>query len=131
MSKLIEEWRDIQGYEGKYQVSDWGRVKRISTNRILAKHHDKDGYELVNFKINNKHSLGKVHRLVAEAFIPNPQNKPCVDHINGIRDDNKVENLRWCTQQENLNMPLARKNNSSSSKIKILKRNRDGLGRFV
>lgn len=131
MDEQIEKWVDIKNFEGIYQISNCGRVKRISTNRILAKHHDKDGYELVNFKINNKHSLGKVHRLVAEAFIPNPQNKPCVDHINGIRDDNKVENLRWCTQQENLNMPLARKNNSSSSKIKILKRNRDCLGRFI
>ena len=131
MSKTNEEWREVVGYEEEYEVSNCGRVRRIKTSKILDKHFDKNGYELVNFKINGKHGLGKVHRLVAEAFIPNPQKKPCVDHINGIRNDNRAENLRWCTQKENLNFHLAKENLSSSSKIKTLKRNRDSLGRFT
>lgn len=140
MSQKIEEWRDIEGYEGLYQVSDWGRIKgleRFSTNNIFikehikSKHSDKDGYEMVNLKKNGKHSTKKVHRLVANAFIPNLENKPLVDHINGIRDDNRVENLRWFTSKENSNTPLAREHNSESSKKSVRKRNRDNLGRFI
>ena len=148
MSKSVEEWRPIQGYEGLYEVSDWGRVKsvertvtiyskltnttfkRIFESCIKSKHHDKDGYEGVNLKRDGKHSTKKVHKLVATAFIPNPDNKPCIDHINGVRDDNRVDNLRWCTQKENLNYPLARMNNSNSRKNSSLNRNRDKLGRF-
>lgn len=148
MSKEVEEWRPIQGYEGLYEVSDLGRIKglertvivyskltnttfkRFFESCIKSKHHDKDGYEMVNLKKDGKHSTKKVHKLVATAFIPNLDNKSCIDHINGIRDDNRVENLRWCTQKENLNYPLARANNSKSKKISCLKRNRDKFGRF-
>lgn len=140
MSKTVEEWRDIEGYEGLYQVSDWGRVKgleRFSSNNIFIKEHikskcsDKDGYELVNLKKNGKHSAKKVHRLVAIAFIPNLENKPIVDHIDGNRQNNKVENLRWFTSKENLTTQLARKNISEAQKNSTYKRNRDELGRFT
>ena len=104
----MEEWRDIKGYEGLYQVSNEGRVKSVRRN-IILKPSIQRGYAIVIFSVDNYKVTKKVHRLVAEAFIPNPQNKPCVDHINTIRDDNRVENLRWVTIQENSDNPLTRK----------------------
>lgn len=98
--KNVENWRDIEGYEGSYQVSDCGRVRSLRTNKIM-KLMIWHGYAYVNFTINNVVNHKSVHRLVAEAFIPNPENKPCIDHINTLKDDNRVENLRWVTQSEN------------------------------
>lgn len=95
----MEEWRDIKGYEG-YQVSNEGRVRSLRSNKLM-KLMIWHGYAYVNFTINNVVNHKSVHRLVAEAFLPNPHNKPCVDHINTITNDNRVENLRWVTQGEN------------------------------
>ena len=83
---------------------------------ILKTNKDKDGYEIIGFKIGDgdKGQRMRVHRLVAEAFIPNPDNYPCIDHINGIRDDNNVTNLRWCTVKMNSNYELAKKNRAEA-----------------
>jgi hypothetical protein len=115
-----EEWRDITGYEGLYQVSNLGRVKSVERyvyynngktihykERILKLYTDQNGYKRVGLRCNGKHYL--VHRLVAEAFIPNPDNKPCIDHINTCPWDNTVWNLKWCTSKENQNNPLTLK----------------------
>lgn len=124
-----EIWRDIKGFCG-YQVSNIERVKSIDRvitvgdykrkvdGLILKLSNDKDGYKTVNFKIGNdgKSFTKRVHRLVAEAFIENPQNYNCIDHINGIRDDNRVENLRWCTAKMNANYELALSNRSKAIK---------------
>lgn len=111
---MNEIWKDIVGYEGLYQVSNLGNVKSLNyrgtgKEKVISL-TNKAGYYLVSLK----RTLYRVHRLVALAFIPNPENKPFVDHINGIRSDNRVENLRWCTNKENINFPLARKNKSIS-----------------
>ncbi|MBD5113137.1 MAG: hypothetical protein HDT42_11505 [Ruminococcaceae bacterium] len=101
-----EEWRDIKGYEGLYQVSSFGRVKslvgasRYETYMILSPYNAK-GYKRVNLYRNGKVSKIFVHRLVAEAFIPNPDNLPQVNHRSEKPDCNYPDNLEWCTQQYN------------------------------
>lgn len=110
---MEEEWRDIEGYESKYQVSSMGRVKSLDYNRtckekIMKPYKNTWGYLQVGLCKNNKIKRFLVHRLVAAAFIPNPENKPCIDHLNTIKDDNSVENLMWCTYKENSNNPISR-----------------------
>jgi hypothetical protein len=90
----MEEWKPIDGEEN-YYISSLGKVKHNDT--ILQQHLD-NGYYRIYF---NSKSF-KVHRLVGFAFIPNPDNKPFIDHINRIRNDNRVENLRWATNAENV-----------------------------
>jgi|SRR5690554_230115 len=93
---MDELWRNIDGYP-EYQVSNLGRVK--SKRKILKPHKTKKGYLRVNIRGKNL----RVHRLVAEAFIPNPSKKPEVNHIDGDKTKNFVENLEWCSGQENIN----------------------------
>ena len=91
----MEEYKLIKNFEN-YSVSNIGNVKTNDTNEII-KQYNYHGYKLVH--LNGKSF--RVHRLVTEAFIPNPKNKPCVDHKNNIRDDNSIDNLRWATIKEN------------------------------
>lgn len=98
------EWKNIDGYES-YSVSRDGKV-RNDKKGIILKGRYTNGYQYVTLYKNGKGKNFRVHRLVAEAFIPNLNNLPCVDHINTVRDYNRVENLRWCTYKENNNNPL-------------------------
>lgn len=106
-----EIWRDINGYNGLYQVSNLGDVKSLNyrntgKEKILKTDKVSGGYLQVFLCKNGKVKSYYVHRLVSEHFIDNPDNKPCIDHINADRTDNRVENLRWCTQKENINNPI-------------------------
>ena len=103
-----EIWKPIKEFEGYYEVSNMGRVrslnyKRTGKEKILKNIGDYKGYLEIVLTKNGKQKQFKVHRLVAEAFIPNPENKPCIDHINTVKSDNRVENLRWVTYKENSN----------------------------
>ena len=114
-----EVWKPIKDYEGLYEISNLGRVKSLNyggtgKGKILKNIEDRKGYLKVCLTKNGRHKILKVHRLVAEAFIPNPGNKPCVDHINTIKNDNRVENLRWVTHKENSNNPLTKKKMSEN-----------------
>ena len=110
-----EIWKDIKGYEGLYQVSNFGRVKSLtkyhktkkgyfSKERILKLIRNERGYLLVGLCKNWKKQKVFVHRLVAETFIPNPNNLPQVNHINEFeKDNNSIDNLEWCTCKYNCN----------------------------
>lgn len=98
---MIEEWRDVVGYEGLYEVSDWGRVRR--NGKILRPAKIKNGYLLVSLYKNGIVRRVYIHRLVASAFIPNPQNLPEVNHRDENKTNNAVSNLEWCTHDYNMN----------------------------
>jgi hypothetical protein len=89
---MSEEWKPVEF--PRYEVSNLGRVRKVDTGAILTAVKGDKGYTCLNIK-------QQIHRLVAQAFIPNPENKPEVDHINRVRDDNRLENLRWSTSKEN------------------------------
>ena len=124
----IEEWKPIPGYEGLYEVSSFGKVKscnRYAVNhskiqfrpeRILKPYQDKRGYRQVALCKDAKITMFSVHRLVADAFIENPDNKPEVDHIDTVPSNNYVWNLQWTTRSENVMNPLTRKHDSDAKK---------------
>lgn len=102
---MKEIWKDIEGYEGMYQVSNLGRVRSLKYRdkkniHILKGGTDKRGYKLIGLYFKERKTY-KVHRLVAEAFIPNPNNLPQVNHIDGNPSNNIITNLEWCDSTYN------------------------------
>ena len=128
--KLNEVWEDIEGYNGKFQISNLGRVKNTETGKILSEKIDKDGYREVSLRKYGKSTLKKVHRLVATAFILNPDNKPQVDHIDGDKGNNNLNNLRWVTRKENMNNPNTYKKLGQHSRKPIIQVNEDNTIRL-
>lgn len=105
---MEEIWKDVNGYEGLYQVSNTGRVRSLNYNhtgevKILAPSSDRRGYKHVNLFSQGTRRIKLIHRLVAEAFINNPDNLPHVNHKDECKSNNVVENLEWCTQEYNNN----------------------------
>lgn len=114
---MKETWKDVPGYEGLYQVSTLGQVKRLETiikvrfktkeaeriqpEKILVQYTREDHYPTVTLSKENKQWNISVHRLVSLTFLPNPENKKYINHKNGIKTDNRLENLEWCTASEN------------------------------
>ena len=111
---MQEIWKDIEGYENCYQVSNLGRVRsltrkvdtfygqRITKGKILKPLITNTGYFRVDLKQHQKDNYVSIHRLVAQAFIPNPNNYPVINHIDGNPTNNDVTNLEWCTQSHNV-----------------------------
>ena len=114
METMQEIWKSVKGYEGMYEVSNLGRMRSVT--RVVERGHNiplsvkgrilkfskVQGYSRISLSQGFNSKQYKVHRLVAQAFIPNPDNKPFINHIDGVRDNNCVTNLEWCTQSENL-----------------------------
>ena len=114
MQIITEEWRPVVGYENRYEVSNFGNVKSLKRDIItsrciykketfILKFANRTGYHVV--KLYDGLAKGKsyqAHRLVAISFIPNPNNYPFINHKNGIKNDNRVENLEWCTNSQNV-----------------------------
>lgn len=102
---MVEYWKTVKGFEGRYEVSSLGRVRSIPPMvkhpKIRKKFLDKDGYEGCSLRGDGKYFTKKVHRLVAEAFIPNQENEREINHKNGDKKDNRVENLEWVSHSEN------------------------------
>ena len=101
----MEEWRSIEGHTD-YHISSYGRIKGVF-GKILNPYISKRGYYVVNLHLGEGKQIQKnIHRLVAETFLPNPNNLECVDHINRNRLDNNISNLRWVNKKENgINRP--------------------------
>lgn len=115
----MEIWKDVPGYVGLYQISNYGRVKSVFRNEICGNMNRKRNEKILKPSLRKRYyfvSLSKngikynavIHRLVAAAFIPNPENKPCIDHIDGDRANNHADNLRWVTVKENQNNPITK-----------------------
>lgn len=107
-----EIWKDIPGYEGFYKVSNWGRIIGLYKRcygKILSPAKNSKGYKYVCLYKDGYSKCMKVYRLVALAFVPNPLNLPEIDHIDGSRDNDRAENLRWVTHKENVNNPITRR----------------------
>ena len=102
----MEIWKDIKDYEGLYQISNYGRVKSLGNSqkrkeKILKPEYSNKDYACVHLRKDGKNKKYRIHRLVAEAFMPNPDNLPCVNHKDENKLNNKVENLEWCTHLYN------------------------------
>lgn len=124
---MTEIWKDMKGYEGLYKVSNMGRVLGMRGKVLKPLRNAKSGYmQICLCAINGIRKRIYIHRAVAETFIPNMDNKPCVDHINTMRGDNRCENLRWVTVRENCKNSITIKKH-----ITACRKNGDKRGKVV
>ena len=122
-----EIWKDVKDYEGHYQVSDKGRVKSVKFGKeIFLKQGSCRGYLRVGLSKNGEIKRYTVHRLVAQAFIPNPNNLPEVNHKDEIKTNNNIENLEWCDHKYNINFGNRTQRSAEKQSKPVLQYTKDG-----
>ena len=122
-----EIWKDVKDYEGHYQVSDKGRVKSVKFGKeIILKPGSCRGYLQVGLSKNGEIKRYTVHRLVAQAFIPNPNNLPEVNHKDEIKTNNNIENLEWCDHKYNINFGNRTQRSAEKQSKPVLQYTKDG-----
>lgn len=129
-NELIESghWKPTHIYAEKYLISDKGELFSVTTGKVLKPSINRQGYCFYGVGVSRKDKKRiSAHRLVATAFISNPDNKPQIDHINGIRNDNRVDNLRWVTAKENVNNPITKPKHKEAVRKNITKANKPRL----
>lgn len=134
---LLEKWKPIQGYEGRYEISTWGRVRSLArgTNKnsqtiIMADNPNTWGYPQVRLRKDGMGKMHRIHQLVANAFISNPKNMPEINHKNGVKADNRKENLEWCTKSQNFSHALKIGSHTlklTEKQVREIIKNKDGL----
>ena len=127
--KNKENWKDIEGYQGLYQISDKGRVKSLyfGKERILKPGNNGQGYLHVILCKNGKMKYYKVHRLVCQTFIPNPNNLPEVNHKDENKENNSVHNLEWCSSKYNINYGTHNQRSAEKRSKPVLQFTKDGI----
>ena len=141
---LLFMWKPIKGFEGHYEVNELGDIKSLErfvnhaiygpmrvTEKMMKKLAGAKGYVRVNLALDKKHHFFQVHILVAQAFIPNPYNKPQVNHKNGIKTDNRIENLEWCTNQENRDHAVKNGLHATGARLESTKRIESELSKVI
>lgn len=135
---MTEIWKDIKGYETLFKVSNFGRIKslkrevkfglitRVVEERILKSRTSKNGYNQISLLKDGKLKTFYIHRLVAQAFIPNPNNLPQVNHKDEDKTNNNVVNLEWCDNEYNINYGTTKKRISKSRSIPVIQLTLDG-----
>ena len=113
------QWKKIEGYDN-YSVSDTGLVRNDTTGKLLKAFDLDTGYTIIHLYKNKKMKNLKLHRVIAQAFIPNPKQEKCINHINGNRHDNRIENLEWCSHSENNIHSYRTLGRSSSNAIRAM-----------
>lgn len=118
VSDLKVEWKLIEGFDGIYSVSNYGEVRNNRTGKLMKPRKNEKGYLRIGLTTNGKQKCMRVHRLVAQAFIPNPENKPEVNHIDFDKENNCVNNLEWVTCKENSDHSFGNRKRSNEKNYK-------------
>lgn len=119
-------WKAIKDYEGVYEINELGEVRRVETGRILKGYIGSDGYPRVSLTVNCETKPFLLHRLIAIAFIPNPNNYPCINHKDENKSNNSLDNLEWCTYRYNLNYGTHNARANETRKKPILQYSKTG-----
>ena len=121
---MTEQWKPIEGYGGKYEVSNFGRVRQ--GEKPVNQYKDGKGYMRLTLHKDGKQRGFKVHRLVAMAFIPNPDNLPCVNHKDEVKANNRVDNLEWCDWNYNVNYGTGKYRMAATHYVAVIGTDKEG-----
>lgn len=122
-----EIWKNIEGYEGIYEISNYGRIKNVKRGSLVQHCLNKVGYAVVKLPKEGKRVHHKLHRLIANAFLPNPNNYPVINHKDEVKANNNLSNLEWCTHQYNNTYNQIHYRRNKSHRTSVIKMSIDGV----